>query len=1141
MQRLTARLLVPALVAAIVVAAFVTCGGAAETCEEWVARVVSVQGRVQALRIGQVRWLPVALDDRYCAGDVIWVQEQSRAAVVLRNDAILRLDQNTAITFTPVEEEEQSFWIKLIKGAAHFFSRTPRSLRVATPFVNGAGEGTEFFVRVGPDEAFVSVFEGRVAVTNEAGGLLLKSGESALARADQPPRPEVVVRPRDAVQWALYYPPVVDYRPADFAGGAENGWEEMVRHSLEFYWKGDLARAFAGLEGAPEDLRDPRFFTYRAALLLSVGRVEEANREIERALKLYPSYSQALALQAVIAVAQNRKETALELAKKAVDLAPQAAVARVALSYAQQASFDLNGALASLQEAVKLGPHNALAWARLAELWLSFGYLDRALEAARTAVSLDPDLARTQSVLGFAHLTQIEIEGAKRAFHRAIGLDQGDPLPRLGLGLAKIREGDLPAGRAEIEIAASLDPSNSLIRSYLGKAYFDEKRTRLDGTQYAVAKELDPLDPTPYFYDAILKQTTNRPVAALQDLQKSIALNDNRAVYRSRLLLDQDLAARSAGLGMIFRNLGFGKLALVEGWKSVNTDPGNFSAHRLLADLYSTAPRHEIARVSELLQSQLLQPLNINPIQPQLAQSNLFFLEGLGPSQPSFNDYYPLFTRNRLAFQADGVVGNHGILGEDLVQSAVWGKASYSLGQFHYESNGFRQNNDLDEDIYDAFLQTSLTYKTSVQAELRYIDVNNGDLPIRFDPDNYHADQRQEDTVHLARIGFHHAFTPGSDLISSLIYQDSDAKFTFGQDLTADFGPPFGVQRGKYDLEAKGDDKGYLFELGHLLRSERFRLTSGGGYFRADRDEKETETTDFPAVFTDTSTTKDDSTIHHTNLYGYSLMNYPESITWTIGASADFFDGFVERNQFNPKLGVTWAPFAAMTLRGAVFRVLKRSLIADQTIEPTQVAGFNQFFDDGEGTESWLYGIALDERFSETVYGGIECARRDLETPYKDETLDEVHSVDWHEKWARAYLSWALHPWAVASGEYGYERFDRDSDNPGPDLFTEITTHRLSLGANFYHPSGARAGLKETFVDQEGDFVGSDGVTITHGSDHFWVLDAAIGYQLPRRLGLITMEARNLLDEKFKFEDADPANPSIAPDRVLLLKVTLAL
>ena len=255
-----------------------------------------------------------------------------------------------------------------------------------------------------------------------------------------------------------------------------------------------------------------------------------------------------------------------------------------------------------------------------------------ALEAAQKAVALDPNLSSTQTVLGFAYLTQVNTTEAKRAFEKAIALDQADSLPRLGLGLAKIREGDLQEGRREIEIAASLDPNNSIVRSYLGKAYYEEKRIELDQREYAIAKELDPKDPTPWFYDAIAKQTTNRPVEALQDMQKAIELNDNRAVYRSRLLLDSDLAARSAALGRIYSDLGFQQLALVEGWKSVNTDPTNFSAHRFLADSYSVLPRHEIARVSELLQSQLLQPINITPIQPRLAESNLFLISRQGPA-----------------------------------------------------------------------------------------------------------------------------------------------------------------------------------------------------------------------------------------------------------------------------------------------------------------------------------------------------------------------------------------------------------------------------------------------------------------------------------------------------------------------------
>src|SRR3569833_4205197 len=104
--------------------------------------------------------------------------------------------------------------------------------------------------------------------------------------------------------------------------------------------------------------------------------------------------------------------------------------------------------------------------------------------------------------------------------------------------------------------------------------------------QFDTAKALDPNDPTPWIYDAILKQRDNRPVESLQDVQTSIAHTANRAIYRSRLLLDSDAAARSASLARIYGDLGIPQLAVEEAWKSLGTDPTNYSAHRFLADSY---------------------------------------------------------------------------------------------------------------------------------------------------------------------------------------------------------------------------------------------------------------------------------------------------------------------------------------------------------------------------------------------------------------------------------------------------------------------------------------------------------------------------------------------------------------------------
>ena len=840
-----------------------------------------------------------------------------------------------------------------------------------------------------------------------------------------------------------------------------------------------------------------------------------------------PNDSNALALQSVIAVVQNEKDQALNAAQRAVEAAPDSATALIALSYAQQARFDLEDARASLEKAVQLDPKNALAWARLAELWSSFGRLEQALKAAQQAVVLEPDLSRTQTVLGFAYLTEVKTTQAKEAFDKAIALDQADPLPRLGLGLAKIREGDLDEGRREIEVAASLDPNSSIVRSYLGKAYYEEKRMPLEEHQYSIAEELDPKDPTPWFYDAIAKQTTNRPVEALQDMQKAIELNDNRVVYRSRLSLDSDLAARSASLARVYTDLGFQQLALVEGWKSVNTDPSDFSAHRLLADSYAVLPRHEIARVSELLQSQLLQPINTTPIQPHLAESNLFLISAGGPGTLSFNEFNPIFNRNGLTFQTSGLIGEHSTYGGEGVVSGIYQKTSFSVGGFHFTTDGFRENADQRDEIANVFVQQELTPDTSIQAEYRYRDLEQGDVQQRFFPEDFFRALRNEEERHTFRLGARHAFSPDSILLGSFTYQDFDTRFR-----TDDF-PVGGF------IDSTIPQMAFSAELQHLFRSRYLSLRTGAGYVGVDREDD--TTIGFPGSEPFRSVTDQD--LQHFNVYAYADVNLLKNVTATLGLSFDSLSGDedVDKDQVNPKFGITWTPFAGTTLRAAAFRVLKKTLITDQTLEPTQVAGFNQFFDDSDLTEAWRYGGAIDQKFTSSLFGGVEFSKRDLTVPnlldLKDPSNPVNRDADWNEYLGRAYLFWTPHPWLALRAQYLVERFERDLLGP-----TELDTQRVPLGIGFFHPSGLSASLTATYWRQDGTFTFffDPTVPVRSGSDDFWTVDAVVSYRLPKRYGFISVGATNLFDEEFNFFEVDFDNPTIQPTRIVFARVTLA-
>jgi tetratricopeptide (TPR) repeat protein len=1099
---------------------------AQDRCEEPAGRFASIDGEVD-VQSGGVYWRTAQRDQRLCEGDTIRVGDRSRVAIQLINNAVLRIDQNTTIRLVNISgNADERSWLDLVSGALQSFSRQPWLLRVTTPHLKGDIGGTEFYVQADDDRSLLIVLEGRVLVYNDKGHLALASGQAATAEAGKAPVYRIVVRPRDAVQWALYYPPVLYLRLDEFPPG--RGWQGMVRQSIELYLRGDRQQAFEGIATVPETIRDPRFFVYRASLLLAVGRVDEAGADLKRALRLAPNDGNALALQSVIAVVQNEKDQALDVAQHAVEAAPDSATALIALSYARQARFDLEGARASLEKAVQLDPKNALAWARLAELWSSFGRLEHALKAAQQAVVLEPDLSRTQTVLGFAYLTEVKTTQAKEAFDKAIALDQADPLPRLGLGLAKIREGDLDEGRREIEVAASLDPNSSIVRSYLGKAYYEEKRIPLEEHQYIIAQELDPKDPTPWLYDVIAKQTTNRPVEALQDMQTAIELNDNRAVYRSRLSLDSDLAARSASLARVYTDLGFQPLALVEGWKSVNTDPSDFSAHRFLADSYSALPRHEIARVSELLQSQLLQPINTTPIQPHLAESNLFLISAGGPGALSFNEFNPIFNRNGLTFQTSGLIGEHSTYGGEGVASGIYQKTSFSVGRFHFTTDGFRENADQRDEIGNVFVQQEVMPDTSIQAEYRYRDLEQGDVQQRFFPEDFFRTQRTEEQRHTFRLGARHAFSPGSILLGSFIYQDSDGR------LRAENFPA-----GALFFDDKVPQTAFSAELQHLFRLRYLNLRTGAGYVGVDR--KDDTTIEFPGSEPFRSVTDED--LQHFNVYAYADVNLLKNLTATVGLSFDSLSGDedVDKDQLNPKFGITWSPLPGTTLRAAAFRVLKRTLITDQTIEPTQVAGFNQFFDDSDLTEAWHYGGAIDQKFTSSLFGGVEFSKRDLTVPGLLDLSDPFNPVnrdaDWNEYLGRAYLFWTPHPWLALRAQYLFERFERPLLGP-----TELDTQRVPLGIGFFHPSGLSASLTATYWKQDGTFTSffDPTVPVRSGSDDFWTVDAAISYRLPKRYGFISVGATNLFDEKFNFFEVNRDNPTIQPTRAVFARITLA-
>ncbi|HEX7954954.1 MAG TPA: FecR domain-containing protein, partial [Burkholderiales bacterium] len=309
-------------------------------CHSPFARLVSIQGSVEVQRSGGDAWTRVAqLDTPVCPGDRLRTGPQSRAALFIQPETLVRVDQNTSVTVNQSAEETLFEFIQndIVPvsasahacGAGYFITRFPRKFKVRTPHLSAAVEGTEFLVAMRCEATDLSVFEGKVLAASAGTSVFppqsVVSGQTLTVGGGEPPAIKLQLKPKDAVQWTLYYPPIT---PAG-AAPAEDC----------------LAVA--------QDSRVPCLIA-RAENFLRAGRVEDAQSNIGDALAIAPYSSDAKALSSVISLVRNDKVEALRLAKEAVDTTPESVPAWLALSYAQQADFKLESALTSAQRAAEL-------------------------------------------------------------------------------------------------------------------------------------------------------------------------------------------------------------------------------------------------------------------------------------------------------------------------------------------------------------------------------------------------------------------------------------------------------------------------------------------------------------------------------------------------------------------------------------------------------------------------------------------------------------------------------------------------------------------------------------------------------------------------------------------------------------------
>ena len=722
-------------------------------------------------------------------------------------------------------------------------------------------------------------------------------------------------------------------------------------------------------------------------------------------------------------------------------------------------------------------------------------------------------------------------------------------LAHLGLGIARIRLQQVEQGREEIQSASLLDPSDSLLRSYLGKAYYEERRSKEASKELAAAKELDPSDPTPYLYDAILKQNENRPVEALTDLHESISRNDRRAVYRSRLLLDQDEAVRGSDLARIYNDLGFEQLGMVTARRSADEDQANYSSHLFLSGNYRSVPNFAPAFLSEVLQARIYQPANANAARPDVVNETV-----------SFNEYTALFDRPRARAFADLAYGRTDTNLDELSPSdpslldpitldhsgLIDGAATGTLNGDHYaaalsyrklDDDGFRVNSDQRNANYRGFFEYSPNHRDSYQINALFGRRESGDLPIRQIPGLEFPERFATDETNVG-LAYHRLLSPSSDLAVSAIYNKTEQT---GSILGS-------------GVSSTGTLEGPQLEAQQVLRCEKGSWIIGVGGFDG------TEKLDSPFG----NLSDDDQFV---NGYAYFKIRDLGPLEITAGGSVEHVNspaGLIpprdsnilpakvdfSETRFNPKVGVSAYLKSGTTLRAAGYYRLSPALGRIQTLEPTQVAGFNQFFEEPGGTRSLSYGAGVDQDFGRRLYGGLSWLRRELnipeaycstEDPFSGcafQLPDFIAQRKSTDDYLTAYVNAPLGKRVAASVEYSSERRDFDFTHISPlGLFQDhIETRRFKPQVRIFFPFGLFAGVLGTRYDQEVDqFDDLTSSVRNRVESTFWTADVQVGYRFPKRYGSVVLEGRNLTDREFEFFERSTQDTVLPARSVVLL------
>ena len=837
--------------------------------------------------------------------------------------------------------------------------------------------------------------------------------------------------------------------------------------------------------------------------------------------------SLAYGLMANIFLVHNQKDKALEMAREAVRINPWSATAHVDLAWAKQSHFDLPGAMVSARKAIELDRDNIRARVTLSQLLFGADYLAEAEDMIEAVLKVSPDEPLAHTLKGFLHLAKREADQAIQSFRRATMLDSTQASPHLGLGIAYMRKTEVELALEEMFVATLLEPREAMNYTYLGKALYQIRDFDKAMNALERAKILDPKDPSPFLYTGIINTDLNRAAQAVQDIEKSIELNDNRAVYRSRFLLDEDRAVKNVSLARTYETLGLSDMARNRAMLSLKDDPNNSSAHLFMAKVLADEQDRTAAAGSEVLKALLLEPVNLN-------------------SFNSFNEYTTFFERPDISGSPEIQGGNHGT-GTAIMD--VWGSSDNFAARWILtvaNDDGFKDNNFNRYWSQDIIGKTQIGLNQDILFRYTHTSSKYGDLSTDSDAfAREDHDYFENDKWDAFTLGYHFRSSPTSDIL--LMMKRDITKGTVQNGPQDE--PLQPLYPGLYlqQIFEQSNYKQSYWQLGgvHLAKVGVHGIVYGFEYFTGETTFEDLQQAILKPIFSkpsliDYPLTKNEIQPSYQSLFfqdtwrihpqlilegGIFYEKTKDGTTIPVFSSREFS---IER--ISPRFGIIFKPNKNHTFRVGYARYLQSPFVSPERLAPTDIAGFTI----GQNALSSAFqedlSFAWEWQMNPEFFFRGELFHRSRIEQREDPVAEGFLSKEREFTGGSIGLNIMFLKYFSFIPRYSYTRNKEKalalSYDSTPDQWRD--DHELYLGLNFLHPTGWKATINTSYIRQILDSYETD------SPSGFWLVNFSLQKELFNKHVILGCNVNNLFDQKFQLiTDTLNVNPLLPTRQVL--------